>query len=216
MFPESIRGLALTLERAGGKMPRTITVTSALPGDGKSLLAAALALELAAAGRRVLLVDGDLRRGVVHRFFGAPVGPGLADLLCGDHAVDDVVRRHEPSGLEYVSRGGSRVVPYQEQQRVGQLIQYAKANDQIVVFDSAPVLATTGTSVLAGISDRTILVARWGRTTRRTIELALQKLQSASRDDVVVAINMVNPRRHALYAFTDAGLFSPQLRKYYP
>jgi uncharacterized protein involved in exopolysaccharide biosynthesis/Mrp family chromosome partitioning ATPase len=217
MFADTIRGLVLSLERVGnGNLPGSLTVTSALPGEGKSLIAASIAVELAAAGRRVLLVDGDLRLGKVHGFFGGNAEPGLADFLCGVRGLDDVTCHDEDTGVDYIPRGSLRLVPFHEQQNVARLIEHARKADQIVIFDSAPILATTETSVLAGLSERTVLVVRWGRTPRRTVELAVQKLLSATHEEIAVAINMVNPRRHALYGFKDAGLFQPELRKYYP
>ena len=217
LFAESIRGLVFNLERAGGgKMPQVITVTSAMPGDGKSLVASALCRELVASGRRVLFIDGDLQRGVVHTFFDDAPAPGLADILNSDGELASVVRKDLRTGIEYIPRGCLDGAPYQARQHVAELIQYARTNGQIVVFDSAPVLASSLTSILVEMSDRVILVVRWARSSRRNVDLAVQRLLTASRDDVAIVINGVNPKRHALYGFSDAGLFAPQLRKYHP
>ena len=105
-FGEALRGLVLALRQTnGGSMPASLLVTSPLPGEGKSLIAAALAVEIAARGMRVLLVDGDPAHGRVHRLFEGRESPGLAEYLRGEASLDDVIRHDDASGVDYVARG---------------------------------------------------------------------------------------------------------------
>ena len=106
-FGEAIRGLALALKQSsGGRPPASILVTSPLPGEGKSLIAAALAVEIAASGQRVLLVDGDGAHGRVHRFFDGRESPGFAEYLRGEVELDDIIRATARAASN-MSRGGS-------------------------------------------------------------------------------------------------------------
>ncbi|WP_210529332.1 GumC family protein [Rubellimicrobium arenae] len=214
-FPDSIRWLALSLRQGGGDaMPRSILLTSALPGEGKSFTAVALALELAAAGQRVLLVDADLRGGTVHTHFRGQEGPGLADVLCGRSTLDAAVQVDSISGVEFLARGADPGRPLLDPAGVTALLEQAQATDRVVLFDSRPILASTETAQLATLVEQCVLVARWGRTPLRMAELALDRLLAQSRSPVAVVVNQVDPRRHARYSFVDSDLYSPALQTY--
>ena len=193
-------------------MPRSFLVTSTHPGEGKSLLAASLAVELAAGGHRVLLVDGDLRHGKVHTMFGASPEPGLSDVLSCGISVADAIRHDPRTSVDYLPRGsGSSFLPLDGEQ----ILDHANKLDRIVIFDGPPALATADPALLATLAERTLLVVRWGRTQRRALDLAAERLSMASRGEMAVVVNAVDPRRHALYGFRDSGLFTGKLRKYY-
>ncbi|MDT8855530.1 hypothetical protein RNZ50_10990 [Paracoccaceae bacterium Fryx2] len=215
-FQDAIRGVSMQLERYGtAGPPSSILVTSAVPDEGKSIIALALAMHLAAMGSRVLLVDADLRHGSVHTNFRAREEPGLANFISGQMNLEDVILRDQKTGIDFIARGrqGSHVYP--DLRKVAGILEYARANNMTVVFDSAPALATSETLRLAAMLDRTLMVVRWGKTPRKIAELAIEKLRACCQDDVMVAINQVNPRRQVLYGYKDSGVFSADLRKYH-
>ncbi|MDR9804144.1 GumC family protein [Rhizobium hidalgonense] len=215
MFDEAIRTVVLSLKQSnGGKLPNSILVTSAHSGDGKSLVARSLAMELAAAAIPVLLVDGDLRRGKLDAFFRSGVMCGLNEFLSGQADFRDIVYHH-PSGIDFIPAG-----KYSLQRRVrpnglAEIIEMSIAAGQIVIFDSAPVLASTDTVHLTALAERTLAVVRWGKTSRRAFEFSLQQMKSSRNSEILVAINNVNSKNHALYNFSDSELFSKSLMKYY-
>lgn len=214
-YADAIGWLLLSLEQsASGRVPRAMLVTSAMPGEGKSVVALAMAAELAQRGQRVLLVDCDLWCGRLHEAFGATAGPGLADCQSGATDVATVIRHDAASGIDYIPRGTSvgKVAPALP--RISEILQHGRETNQIVIFDTAPVLATTATSALAGMGIRSVLVAHWGRTPKAVAELAVERLVSAGAETVFVALNQVNPRKLAGYGYSDAELFSRNLRKY--
>ncbi len=214
---EGIRSIVLSLEQlGGGQMPNSVLVTSALPGEGKSFLAVALALELGARGRRVLLVDGDLRRGRVHTLFGASPSPGLTELIHQAVQVDTAVRHDPVSGIDYVARGAAAPRLPLEREPLEQILRTAAANQQIVVFDSPPALVSADTILLASMAECSLLAVRWGRTSRKAVGTALAALRNGRGKKLLCAINMVNPRRHRLYGFRDSELYTKALRRYYP
>ncbi len=214
MFGGAVRSVALAIEQAGdGRPPASLLVTSPLPAEGKTVLASALALEFSAAGQPVLLVDGDLARGRVHGLFGVEDQPGLSDILAGERLPADVVRTDEATGIAFIPRGNARAATA-DRASLGRLLDFARDSGRMLIIDSAPVLGSAETAAIAGCVERTLVVARWGSTSRHAFEAAVERLQAVRQDRLLVAINMVQPRRHALYGFKDATLFSRSLRRY--
>ena len=161
----------------------------------------------------MLLVDADLARGRLHDLFGVDDHPGLADLLAGTCAPADVIRTDDATGIAFIPRGKASGATI-DREAVAKLAALARNDGRVLLIDSAPILGSAETAVLAGAVERTLVVARWGRTTRNALEAALDRLPSMRQERLFVAINMVRPRRHALYGFKDAALFSRTLRRY--
>ncbi len=214
-FVDAVRWLILSAEQAnGGKMPASMLVTSALPNEGKSLVALALATELVRQGHSVLLVDADTSCGSVHAHFGTEASPGYADYLANEAEFDDLIRHDPVTGIDYIPLGTA--MPSSRTRLLGglEVVQRARKHNQIVIFDAAPAVATTDTTSLAGITSQTVMVIEWGKTQRNLVELAAERLAEAGASQILLTMNQVNPRRLALYGFKDAGLFAPELRKY--
>lgn len=215
MFDEAIRTVVLSLKQSnGGKLPNSIVVTSAHSGDGKSLVARSLAIELAAAAIPVLLVDGDLRRGQLDSFFRSELMHGLNEFLNGQADFRDIVYHH-PSGIDFIPSGKFTLQRRVRPNGLAEIIEMAVAADQVVIFDSAPVLASSDTVQLTALAERTLAIVGWGKTSRRAVEFSLQQMKSSRNSEIIVAINKVNPEKHALYNFSDSELFSKSLMKYY-
>ncbi|MFS2179429.1 GumC family protein [Rhizobium pisi] len=215
MFDEAIRTVVLSLKQSnGGKLPSSIVVTSAHSGDGKSLVARSLAIELAAAAIPVLLVDGDLRRGKLDSFFRSGLTHGLNEFLNGQADLRDIVYHH-PSGIDFIPSGRFSLQRRVRSNGLADIIELGSAAGRIVIFDSAPVLASADTVHLAALAERTLAVVRWGKTSRRAFEFSLQQMKGSRNSEIVVAINNVDPKIHALYNFSDSELFSRSLMKYY-
>jgi Mrp family chromosome partitioning ATPase len=216
MFADAISSALGSLEHSnGGSVPATLLVTSALPREGKSLIARALALELVATGRKVLLVDWNLRRGKVRSQFGSGAEPGLSDFVWGESDLADFIYHDIESGVDYIPRGNRRFVQFPQRELASQIIRSARVNGQVLIFDGAPALTSPETSVLAALTERTLLTVRWGGTRRRAVEFATHRLQSIISANLMIVMNMVKPRRHALYGFRDAELFTTTVRRYY-
>ena len=214
MFAGAVRGLMLALERASdGRLPASVLVTSPLPAEGKTVVAAALALEILASGHPVLLVDGDIVHGRLHDLLGLGDQPGLTDLVAGRLAPAELVRTDEATGFAFIPRGAPLAAPV-DREVLATLLAYAKETGRTLILDSAPVLGSSDTTAMAGAVERTIVVTRWGRTVRNALEAAIERLDAPRQERLAVVINMVEPRRHALYGFKDAALFSRSLRRY--
>lgn len=141
-----------------GKEHKVLAITSPVPGDGKTSLAVNLAISLAKAGRKVLLVDADLRKPDVHRIFGVEDGPGFAELIDGSSEPASCIRKTDIENLELCPAGLPTGRPCELLSRpsVRQVIDGLAAMYDHVVFDTAPLLPVTDTHVLLGQVDGVI------------------------------------------------------------
>jgi capsular exopolysaccharide synthesis family protein len=176
--------------------PRTIVVSSPLPGDGKSTLAGNLAVSLAAAGQHVILVDADLRRPMLATLFGLPEGAGLTDLLAGRAEIGDVAHNVDHSrNLAVITAG--RIPPNPSEllgsNRMRDLIRKLSEH-ALVIIDSPPLLPVTDAAVLATAADGALIVVTAGKTTFDMLQRAHENLTKANARTLGIVLNRV-PRR---------------------
>ncbi|KWN19777.1 tyrosine protein kinase [Burkholderia territorii] len=176
-----------------------VLITGATPGTGKSFVSVNLAAVQASSGRRVLLIDGDLRKGYLHQYFGIERGPGFAELLGGNASADDVVRRGVAPNLDFLPTGELPSAPTAllQHARTGALLASLRARYDLVIVDSAPLLAAIDATWLDAHADATLLVARAGAT--RAGELIESAKRLPQRRDRVpdVVLNGLDPRSGA-------------------
>jgi polysaccharide biosynthesis transport protein len=155
-FTESLNTVRTTLlHTARQDSLRVIMVTSALPGEGKSLVSCHLAASLARAGYKTLLVDGDLRRPAVHKLFDLEPRPGLSELLRGEAGIDDAIRGGPVDGLAVLPAGqrDERTFKALAQGAAGPLWEQFKATYDFIVVDSPPVLAVADSLLIGQHAD---------------------------------------------------------------
>lgn len=191
--------------------PRVIVVSSPLPGDGKSTTAANLAISLAAAGQRVVLIDADLRRPVVSSLFDLPEGAGLTDVLAGRAEFIDVVHAADSAGNLAVL-GAGRIPPNPSEvlgsQRMRDLLKSLRERATVIV-DSPPTIPVTDAAVLSTGADGVLLVVSAGRTTYEMMQKALENISKANGRVLGVVLNKV-PKRGA-----GAAYYGYQYQGYY-
>lgn len=180
-FAEAYRNIrsALLLNPSGGRF-KTLTVTSAVPKEGKTTTTANLATCFAQIGQRVLLVDADLHRGGLHRYFGLQAGRGLTEILTGHATRDQVVQPTAIEGLDFIGTGAFTDNPAELILRPAMKNFLAQAADQydLVLLDAPPVLAVSETAVIASQTDGTLLVVWSGRTSRKLLLVAIRQMLS--------------------------------------
>ena len=180
VFAESYRSLrsALFFAQIPANRPTLLMVTSAVPHEGKSTVAANLARAMAFAGSRVLLVDGDLRRGVLHDLFQVPREPGFADLLRETCELRDIVVETNVPNLfllprgKPVSNGGELLLGKACDRFLGQ----AREAYDCVIMDSSPVFAADDTTSVAPKVDGVLFVVRGSYSGTRMVQRALEML----------------------------------------
>jgi capsular exopolysaccharide synthesis family protein len=176
-------------------------VTSALPGEGKSTVIANLAIAIARNDRRVWLIDGDLRRPTLWRWFGTPASVGLVGLLQAQVDLDTAVRPTAERHLWFL--GGDLTVPNPSEllgsQRMARLMERARSKAEVVLVDSPPMLPVTDAEVVAARNvDGVLLVVKAGQTTRRTLAQVRKRLDRVGAKLVGAVLNCVTDlHRHA-------------------
>ncbi len=158
--------------------PKTLLITSAIPNEGKSTVTANLALTMANAGNRVLLIDADLRRGALHKLFGLPGETGLTEVLRRETSCSRVVQATVVPNLFLIPRGksASNAGELFLSPAMALLLKEVQPQYDFVVFDSAPVLATDDTATLAPKLDGVLFVVRGSFTSARLVRNSLEQL----------------------------------------
>lgn len=183
---------------------RTLVVTSAVPKEGKTTTSLNLSVSLAQAGMRVLLVDGDLRRGELHKFFGIEGGRGFADVLMGQAKPESVIQRTGIPNLDLVATGPFPPNPAELMMRgeFNSFIEYAKRAYDRVVFDCPPVMAVSEAATLASLVDGTILVVWAGQTSRKLSQLTLQIIRQRGARLIGCVLNNLEFGRVGYYYYS--------------
>lgn len=180
VFSEAFRNLRSSLHFMSFEdhRPKTFLVTSAVPGEGKSTVSVNLAITLAAAGSRTLLVDGDMRRGALNEYFELPITPGFSEVLQGGVSWREAVRNTAQENLQILPRGRTlnRTSEYYLGSVTDDFLRDVHQEYDFVVIDSAPVLAKDDTTSLAPKVDTVLMVARATVSSARLTRTALLAL----------------------------------------
>ncbi|HUO57144.1 MAG TPA: polysaccharide biosynthesis tyrosine autokinase [bacterium] len=193
----------LTYARAD-KPVKVVTVLSSGPEEGKTLVNANLAISLAQAGKKVLLVDADLRKSSVRKIFGIENGmeTGLPLALTGQRPWKELTR---PSGVENLDLIPNTVAPPNPAELLGsetmrKLIEDFRKTYDYVVLDGAPVLPVTDSVVLSTYMDGVLLLARWNATRSHELHKALSHLRNVGAPILGTVLNFVQMKKN-LYGY---------------
>ncbi len=175
---EALRGVRLSLVHEHGPGPLLVTLTSPGPGDGKSFVSANLALTFADAGHRTLLVDGDIRRGVLHRRFKANRQPGLVDFLREEAGLAEIVQPTPYSRLALIGCGTrtQRAPEVLGSPAMTRLIAELRGRYDVILVDSPPLTAGIDPFVLGTVTGSLLLVLRTGHSHRDVTGAKLEVL----------------------------------------
>lgn len=211
-YAEALRSIVTSLRFGGadGAAPRSVMVTSALPKEGKSTLALSLGRMLASGGRSVLLIDADFRRPRVAEALGLETGPGLAGVLGGGAHPDAAMRRDDASGLHVLPAGAMTATSAADMlgsEAMAQLLRAVEQQYDLVLIDAPPALAVADSRVLASQVDAVLFAVKWAKTRRRTVNVAVSRLQDAGARIVGAALLAVDVRKHAQYGFGDSDVY---------
>jgi capsular exopolysaccharide synthesis family protein len=196
MLTESVDVARTVLVHSLGpkKSGHSILIASAMPGEGKTLLACHLASSFARAGFRTLLVDGDMRRPTVHRVLGTPQTPGLCELLRGEIAPQDAIRPGPVPGLSFLPAGlwDLRVAPTLSTDRWETLRGQLEGSFDYVLIDSSPLLLVTDTLLLGRNSEGVVLSVLRDVSHVNDLELARDRLKFLGIKVLGVVVNGFN------------------------
>ncbi len=197
---EAIRSLQTALHFGAFKAANNvILLTGPRPDVGKSFLAANLATVLASGGKRVLLIDADMRGGNINRYFGVSASPGLSDAILGG-PVDQIIRRQIATNLDFMPKGskpGSPAGALMSSRFQAMLEEFSGSYDAVVV-DAPPLLAVADAAIIARYAGTTLFAVRYGRHTSAEIVEAERRLLNARVQISGVLLNDV-PQRSVKY-----------------
>ncbi len=175
--------------------PKVILVTSALPSEGKTTAVVNLALALTEVGRRVTVLEADLRRPKVTRYLGMVGGVGLTNVLIGTADLDDVLQPYADGTLAVIAAGPPPPNPGElltSSQMVGLLDKLRAAND-IVLIDAPPLLPVADAVGLSALADGVLVSVRYGRTRKDQVQQAATTLRRVNAKILGVILNIVPP-----------------------
>lgn len=166
---------------AGDQPLRSMAVVSSGPGEGKSTSAANLAVVFAQAGRKVLLVDADMRKATVHKTFGLSNEMGLSNLVSGQQAASSVIQATDVNNLSIITSGPTPPNPAEllNSRRMNVLMEELYQAFDLIVFDLPPVMTVADGLIIASKTDGTVLVVREGVTRKDSVLEAKNRLLQA-------------------------------------
>ena len=182
----------------------SLLVTSAIGGEGKSLVAANLATAFALEGRRVILIDADMRKPTGHTTLGRPQSPGLSELLDGDASLKECVQETDTPNLFFIAAGKPRGNPAEVigSRLMDMLLSELKPYCDLIIVDAPPCLAVADAPLLAAKTDATLLVVDFSRAKRHIIRQATTVLARARAKVIGAVLNRVdNQRRSSYYGY---------------
>ena len=182
----------------------TVVVTSAGPGEGKSLFSSNLSVSLAQAGQRVLHIDADMRRPRVHEIFDVTQEPGLSNLLVGDCKPSEAVRKTVVKNLCVLPAGMIPPNPAEllGSKRCAEYLATLGEHFDWVILDSPPVLAVADASVLANGASGVIFVVGADQTSRHTAKAAVDQLHAVQAHVIGAVLNRADVDRNPYYYST--------------
>lgn len=218
-YSEAIRTIRTALRYSDiDNPPKIVLVTSALPQEGKSLTALSLARSVAHSGGKSLLIDCDLRRPSISKLL-RPEG-GKAGLLSLFEPAPDIAAAIDVdrfSGMHFISSAGGTSNPQDllGSKHFRSVIERLRAQYDMIVLDTPPVLAVSDAMILSHIADATMFLVRWGSTPRAVTLGALKSFRANGGRLAGAVLTRVDFRQHATYGYGDSGYFYGRYGNYY-
>ena len=203
LLAEAYRGLRTSLEYSSvDKQLKSLVITSSNPGEGKSTVSSNLAFILSQGGKKVIVVDADLRKPTIHKKFKVDNREGLAEILIGKKNISEVSKKIEEN--IYVITAGKKTPNPAEMvssKAMEELIEILKRKYDYVIIDTPPVRTISDGVVLAAKADGAILVVRAGKTKSIDVVKGYKELERVKANIVGSVLNAVDNKRNGYYYY---------------
>lgn len=201
---EAIRSLRTSLHFAMMEAKNNILmITGASPGIGKTFICANLATLVSKAGQRVLFIDGDMRRGYTHELLGAENKVGLSNVLSGKSEFSPAMIQKGVYGFDFLPRG--QVPPNPSEllmhRRMGELLEWAGKNYDLVLIDTPPILAVTDASIIGKLAGTSLMVARFETNTTKELDVSYRRFAQNGIEIKGVILNAVVRKASNAYGY---------------
>ncbi len=218
LFSESIRSLRTQIGLASRKhQVKVISITSALPGEGKTLTCLSLARAMAANGSRVLLIDADLRRLSLTKYLNASPAYGIQDVFETPSLMSQSILVDEVSGADMMLVPRSRAVATEifTNALFEKMIERLKQSYDYIILDTPPVLALSDIRVISAVTDAMLLVVRWNKTPKDAVQLATRILAESEAKVMGVCLNQIDMRSAVAQGYGDAIHYFNDFKEYW-
>ena len=218
-YAEAIRTVNVSLALSNvDNPPKLILVTSAMSNEGKSTFAYSLAWAAASSGKKVILVDCDMRNPTANRIADLPLSPGLVNILSSKASLEEAIQSGHTANLSILTAGDQPPNPSDLllSERMKLLMRQLKESYDLVILDSPPVMAVSDPRVLAPQSEAVLFLVHWAKTKRENVVYALRQLAENGAKIAGVVVTQVNVKKHAEYEYGDSGYYrSGNAKNYY-
>ncbi|EEX13572.1 putative protein-tyrosine kinase [Citreicella sp. SE45] len=216
---EAIRNLRTSVMLSNVDTPPQVIMTcSSLSGEGKTTIALSLTLNFSTMGKKVLLIEGDIRRRVFGQYLKTEQQEGIVSVLTGTKNFDDVVIHDDLLGADVLlgDKGQANAADIFSSERFANLLRDLRSRYDIIIIDTPPVLIVPDARVIAQNVDATVFVVRWDRTQKEQVIGALREFESVGKPVSGLVLNQINPRGMKRYGYgNNYGPYSAYGSKYY-
>jgi len=212
-YAEALNSLRTSLILSGPDAAiKSIQITSSVPEEGKSTLAISFARLLAQSGKKVILVDADLRRASLEKKLGMETkGKGLTDLVISASSdVSEYVVKDTKSNLLIMPKGRAEYVNASDvfsSHRMESIMTFLRKRFDYVIVDTPPVMAVSDARILGRLVDKTVFVVRWDKTPKKVIKAAIKQLVTHKVDIAGCVLQQVNLKRYGSYGYGNSGYY---------
>jgi len=219
LFSEAVRDLRTSVLLSSSRSaPQVILLTSSVPAEGKTTLAIALSRSLQSLeGKRVLLLEADLRRKTLQSYVDRNPGASLIDVLSGRVSIEECRPYDADFGVDVLSGGKAQInaADLFSSPRFNTLMERLRQSYDHIVIDSPPVLAVPDARAIAQHADVTVFVARWSSTTRLQIRQGLDMLKTVGHPADGVVLSQIDLRRMKSYGYSGQYGYDSDTGAYY-
>lgn len=216
---EAVRNLRTSVLLSNvDKPPQVIMSTSSIPGEGKTTVSLSLAQNLVGMGRKVLLIEGDIRRRVFGQYLDTDQKDGLLSVLSGARAATDVVLHDDRVGADILigEPSDTNAADIFSSDRFGAFLAEMRNAYDVVIIDTPPVLVVPDARIIAQSCDTILFTVKWDATSRPQVEESLRLFESVGQKVNGIVLNQISPRGMKRYGYGGKyGAYSAYGKKYY-
>ncbi|WP_339637230.1 polysaccharide biosynthesis tyrosine autokinase [uncultured Sulfitobacter sp.] len=216
---EAVRNLRTSLMLSNvDNPPKVVISTSSVPGEGKTTNSLALAQNLLGLGKRVLLVEGDIRRRTLHQYFKDMPDKGIVSVLSGELALKDAIHRTQGFGADILGgeKSSTNAADLFASDRFRALIEEAREAYDMVIIDTPPVLVVPDARIIADHADAIIFTVQWDKTSKTQVEESLRMFHNSGQRITGLVLSQISPKGMKRYGYGGTyGAYSGYGAKYY-
>ena len=203
---EAIRNLRTSVFMAGPASPQIIMLTSSVPGEGKTTLALAMGQNMASLGKRVLVIEGDIRRRMFRSYFEMDDVPGMLGALSRKVRLEEAVWHSDLLGVDILpgDKSDTNAADVFSSPQFERLLRGARKSYDVILIDTPPVLVVPDARVIGQHADAVLYTVHWDKTPHRQVVAGLRSFETVGLSVTGMVLSKVNPRRQRAYGH-DSG-----------